>query len=155
MDIICDIDGTLMDIEARRLLAVKMKGEHDRIMNWDIFLDSDTMKNLDIPNQDVVKTIRKLASGGDTIIFTSARNERHRKVTLFQIQKKCHMEGKYRLYLRADDDFRADSITKKELYEQIKKDGFNPELAFDDRNQVVEMWRGLGLPCYQVRAGHF
>jgi len=26
---------------------------------------------------------------------------------------------------------------------------------FDDRNQVVEMWRGLGLPVYQVADGDF
>ena len=60
-----------------------------------------------------------------------------------------------RLYLRADNDFRPDDITKRELYEQIVRDGFKPELVFDDRDQVVKMWRELGLQCYQVRAGDF
>lgn len=27
--------------------------------------------------------------------------------------------------------------------------------VFDDRNQVVDMWRGMGLRCYQVAPGNF
>ena len=164
MDIICDVDGTLMNVEARRQLAVKMKGKYDKKMNWDVFLDPQNMLALDTPNWDVVNVIKKLKTDNkDTIIFTSARNERHRQATLAQIEKKClismyittYSQQGNRLYLRADNDFRPDDITKKELYEQIVRDGFKPELAFDDRDQVVKMWRELGLQCYQVRAGDF
>jgi hypothetical protein len=163
MDIICDIDGTLMNVEVRRQLAVKMKGKDDKRMNWDVFLDPNNMTALDTPNWDVVEVIKKLNGDRDTIIFTSARNERHRQASLFQIEKKClismrispYSEKGNRLYLRADDDFRPDDITKREIYEKIVRDGFEPELVFDDRDQVVKMWRDLGLPCYQVRAGDF
>ena len=164
MDIICDIDGTLMNVEARRQIAVKMKRPSDRIMNWDVFLDPQNMLALDTPNWDVINVLKKLKTDSkDTIIFTSARNERHRQATLAQIEKKClismyittYSDNGNRLYLRADNDFRNDAITKKELYEQIVRDGFKPELVFDDRDQVVKMWRDLGLPCYQVRAGAF
>ena len=50
MDIICDIDGTLMNVEARRQLAVKMKGKYDKKMNWDVFLDPQNLLALDTPN---------------------------------------------------------------------------------------------------------
>ena len=60
-----------------------------------------------------------------------------------------------RLYLRDDDDFRPDDITKKEIFERVLTDGFRPQLAFDDRDQVVSMWRDMGLPCFQVREGKF
>ena len=39
--------------------------------------------------------------------------------------------------------------------EDIKQEGLNPTLAFDDRDQVVKMWRGLGIECFQVREGDF
>jgi hypothetical protein len=59
------------------------------------------------------------------------------------------------LYLRKDGDFRPDDVVKKEIFNKIKEDGFTPQLAFDDRDQVVKMWREMGIPCYQVREGKF
>ena len=33
---------------------------------------------------------------------------------------------------------------------------WEPIMVFDDRNQVVDMWRnGLGLQCFQVADGNF
>ncbi len=46
-------------------------------------------------------------------------------------------------------------IVKAELLDQIVADGFSPVMAFDDRNQVVEMWRARGIPCAQVAPGDF
>ena len=77
-DIICDIDGTLMNVEDRRVFAVENKRPEDKKMNWDVFLDPEVMEKYDRPNWDVVFLIKKLMSTGSTIIFTSARNERHR-----------------------------------------------------------------------------
>ena len=162
-DVICDIDGTLMNVEDRLALAIKNKRPEDRKMNWDIFLDPKVMEAEDRPNWDVVFLIKKLISTGSTIIFTSARNERHRDVTMRQLAMGCNINMRIspysnkgnRLYLRDDDDFRPDDITKKEIFEKILTDGFRPQLAFDDRDQVVSMWRDMGLPCFQVRGGKF
>ena len=44
---------------------------------------------------------------------------------------------------------------KKEIFEKILTDGFRPQLALDDRDRVVSMWRSIGLPCFQVRGGKF
>ena len=158
-DIICDIDGTLMNVESRRLLAVSKKRDSDRVMNWDYFLDPKNMLELDTPQLDVVMVIKSLCNVYNNIIFTSARNERHREATMKQIQDclgDSIEDGKeIYLFLRADDDFRPDDIVKKELLEDIKQEGLNPTLAFDDRDQVVKMWRGLGIECFQVREGDF
>ena len=60
-----------------------------------------------------------------------------------------------RLYLRKDGDFRTDDVTKREIFDKILTDGFVPRIALDDRDQVVSMWRSIGLPCFQVREGKF
>ena len=162
-DVICDIDGTIMNVEDRLALAIKNKRPEDKRMNWDIFLDPKVMEAEDRPNWDVVFLIKKLMSTGSTILFTSARNERHRDVTMRQLAQGCNINMRIspytnkgnRLYLRDDDDFRPDDITKKEIFERVLTDGFRPQLAFDDRDQVVSMWRDMGLPCFQVRGGKF
>jgi hypothetical protein len=41
------------------------------------------------------------------------------------------------------------------LLDKLMADGFRPIMAFDDRNQVVEMWRQRGVPCAQVADGNF
>ena len=61
----------------------------------------------------------------------------------------------HNLYMRKTGDSRKDSIVKEELYNQYIKDKFYVEAVFDDRNQVVETWRSLGLTCLQVAPGDF
>jgi hypothetical protein len=55
------------------------------------------------------------------------------------------------MFLRADDDFRGDELVKEDLLVDIRKAGYDPKVAFDDRQKVVNKWRELGIPCHQVR----
>lgn len=59
------------------------------------------------------------------------------------------------LFMRPEGDTRKDSIVKEELYNNHIKGKYNVMAVFDDRDQVVEMWRGLGLQCFQVAPGNF
>ena len=153
-DIICDVDGTLMNVEKRVQWAKKHKKDTDRVMNWDMFLDPLVMLEFDRPNIDVCSVIKSLSSvNQDNIIITSARNERHRDVTIKQLELAgVSYEA---MYLRDDGDMRPDDIVKEELLTKIRADGYKPTIAFDDRNQVVNKWRELGINCYQVRTGDF
>ena len=155
-DYICDVDGTLMNIEKRVQWAKKHKKDTDRIMNWDMFLDPLVMLEFDRSNRDVCNVINALYSDSindNNIIITSARNERHRDVTVKQLSLAgVHYDA---MYLRDDDDFRPDDVVKAELLGKIITDGYDPTVAFDDRNQVVNKWRELGIKCYQVREGNF
>ena len=155
-DYICDVDGTLMNVEKRVQWAKKHKKDTDRIMNWDMFLDPLVMLEFDRSNRDVCNVINALYSDSindNNIIITSARNERHRDVTVKQLSLAgVHYDA---MYLRDDDDFRPDDVVKAELLGKIITDGYDPTVAFDDRNQVVNKWRELGIKCYQVREGNF
>jgi hypothetical protein len=59
-----------------------------------------------------------------------------------------------KLLMRQAEDTRKDSIIKLELFNEVKLDYYVVGV-FDDRNQVVELWRDLGLQCYQVADGDF
>lgn len=56
----------------------------------------------------------------------------------------------YELHMRKSGDNRCDTIVKKELYWQYIENKYNVLAVFDDRDRVVDTWRELGLPTYQV-----
>lgn len=59
------------------------------------------------------------------------------------------------LFMRADGDDRKDSIIKAELFDMFVRDHFDVQFVLDDRRQVVEMWRAMGIKCLQVQEGDF
>ena len=61
----------------------------------------------------------------------------------------------HHILTRAFKDYRRDDIIKAELLAQIREMGYEPTLSFDDRNQVVDMWRANDIPCIQTAFGDF
>lgn len=59
------------------------------------------------------------------------------------------------LHMRPQDNCEKDSVIKKRMFEQIILGKYDVRFVLDDRNQVVEMWRELGLTCFQVADGNF
>lgn len=144
--VIFDVDGTLMDIEHRRHFV------SGAMNDWESFLDPAQMFK-DVANQPVVNTAIALHNSGVEIVVVSARNERHRTVT----ENSLNVAGVefQHLFLRPDDDFRSDVEFKSEVFDQLVKADWIPDLVFDDRNSVVAMWRAKGVPCFQVADGNF
>lgn len=60
-----------------------------------------------------------------------------------------------RLIMRAKRDSRPDWIIKQEIWRDIINDGFHIQYMFDDRDQVVDRARQLGLKSLQVAPGDF
>ena len=146
--IVCDLDGTLCDIEHRTHWVQVPSGVRK---NWDAFFSE--VPN-DTPNQVVLDLLYIMDDCGYTIIFCSGRPERCRADTVEWLEKHYFIEGHYKLYMRKDGDFRRDDIVKEEiLNEHIDKE--RVQFVLDDRNQVVDMWRRNGLTCFQVAEGNF
>lgn len=59
------------------------------------------------------------------------------------------------LYMRKAWDKRKDSIVKYEILTNDIIPHYYVKWVFDDRDQVVKMWREAGLRCYQVNYGNF
>ena len=141
--VIFDIDGTVADITHRRhFVASKPK-------NWAAF--NQTM-HMDAPKHDII-AIMDTFRQENAIIMCSGRGMEWMQVTMDWLGK--HGVVYDRLYMRPVKDYRADNIIKKELLDQIIADGFEPWLVFDDRDQVVKMWRENGITCCQVAEGNF
>jgi predicted kinase len=59
------------------------------------------------------------------------------------------------LHMRAAGDTRKDDLVKYELFNQHVRDQYRVWMVLDDRDQVVKMWRAMGLDCFQVAEGNF
>jgi predicted kinase len=127
--IICDLDGTLAFLNGRN--PYDASNCHDDGLNT------------------TVANILK----GRNVILVSAREDRFREPTERFLKK--HDIQHLHLLMRASHDSRKDSIIKREIFDTHIRGKYNIEFVLDDRNQVVEMWRQLGLVCLQVAEGDF
>lgn len=142
--LVCDIDGTIADLTHRRVyVATKPK-------NWAAF---ERTMHLDAPIQPIIDVVRELHAAGWTVVMCSGRGSQNRDVTERWLAE--HGVPYHALYMRRAKDYRRDSIVKAELLEAMRADGHEPSVVFDDRNQVVEMWREAGILCVQVAPGDF
>lgn len=129
--IIVDIDGTLALVNGRNTY-------------------DESLVEYDDVNEPVANLVNKY---NGIKIIVSGRSEDCRKETENWL-KTNNIEYDY-LYMRSSNDYRKDKIVKKEIFENFIKDNFYVEYVLDDRDQVVELWRELGLLCLQVYYGYF
>ena len=132
--IICDLDGTLA------------------LLNGRSPYDASTCLD-DALNVPVAHVVRTYAEAGVAVILISGREARYRKPTEAWLAR--HDIPYHALHLRRTRDFRKDAVIKTEIFDAHIRDRFAVIFVLDDRNQVVDMWRGMGLTCLQVAPGDF
>ncbi len=132
--LICDLDGTLALLNGRNPYDAARCEE-------------------DIVNEPVADILKTYFLAGYTILLASGRSDQHRPQTERWLDK--HSIQYNALYMRVEGDFRKDAIIKREIYEQHMQGRYNIKFVLDDRNQVVELWRSLGLTVLQVAEGDF
>lgn len=57
--------------------------------------------------------------------------------------------------MRQVGDERPDYVIKGEMFKKYVLPKYNVKVVFDDRDQVVQLWRDMGLKCFQVAEGKF
>ena len=146
--IVFDIDGTLADLRHR------LKWISGEKKDWDRFYQG-------VLQDEVIEPIAQLfwlvCMGEDLdtrVICITGRPERTRADTFEWFSEKigCRPDA---IYMRKDHDFRPDVEVKREWVEKLRKEGHNIILAFEDRDRVVKMYRGLGIRCCQVAEGMY
>jgi hypothetical protein len=88
------------------------------------------------------------------ILLVSGREERWRPETERWLAR--HGITYDALYLRQTGDRRKDTVVKREIYDRHIAGKYAVQVVFEDRDQVVRLWRDeLELPCFQVAWGDF
>jgi predicted kinase len=109
----------------------------------------------DSPIVPIVRMVDVLRNAGHRIVFLSGRDGSCEVQTERWLRTHALKQYNEPLLMRAAGDMRKDSIVKREIYEEHILGQYNVEWVLDDRDQVVEMWRSLGLTCLQVAPGAF
>jgi len=129
--VLCDIDGTLAKMISRSPFDWAKVGTDE--------LKYSVAKILKDSSHDII-----VLTGRDAV----CREETEEWLERNGIEYK-------ELLMREEGDNRKDAIVKKEIYENRIKGKYCVEYILDDRDQVVDMWRSLGLTCLQVDYGDF
>ena len=129
--IIVDIDGTL----------AKMKDRSP--FDWS-----------KVKEDSCNETIKKIVNNySETVIIVSGRDGICKEDTIEWLKTN---DIKFNHILMRDvGNNEKDSIIKRRLFDENIRGKYFIEYVLDDRNQVVEMWRNMGLTCLQVNEGNF
>jgi len=162
-----DLDGTICDIDHRLHLIHPKAGQSvgqnrndqnpETVFkpNWDQFFRECAH---DKPITPVIHLAHALMLR-EPVLFVTGRDENVRDLTMAwlgrNVASPALLEARTKLYMRKHGDHRQDHEVKGELLTQIKLDGYDPIMAFEDRDQVVAMWRKAGITCAQVAPGNF
>ena len=170
--IIFDLDGTLalVDKRVQKSLIPTESSSDGEGMDWDIFFDGKNVLTLDEPNYPVISMAQMYYEKGFNIVIFSGRNDRSYEETRQWLEE---YEVPYNLLVMRPDKFKdkswpiasgnpatkamrfmPDEILKKEMLDTFV-DIDDVFMCVDDRQKVVDMWRDLGLTCFQVAPGDF
>jgi hydroxymethylpyrimidine pyrophosphatase-like HAD family hydrolase len=132
--VIFDMDGTLSDSSGRLHFINGDKKD------WKSFFEH--MKN-DPVIEPIAELARSLYYDGYKVLICTSRPIDHINPTRDWLDANdIPFNG---IYMRKHGDFRPDTIVKYELLEEMWQDGYNPTLAFDDRIDVIKLWRSEGI----------
>ena len=144
--IIIDLDGTLCDCEHRRKLRSNGK------IDFGHFLDPENVKK-DPINIWCAELIHAMEERGYYILYVSGREDSLYDTTEYWLGK--HQIANDNLYMRKSGDYRKDCDVKTEIYNKHIKDKYAILFVVDDRKQVVDMWREMGMTVLHCAEGNF
>jgi len=130
--VVCDLDGTLAVVTGRNPYAAQ-------------FCERDVVDH----------DVQAIAEGtGVPLVLVSGRRSEFRPQTeRWLAANNVNYDA---LYMRPDSQPQeSDVVVKIGLVDEYLRGRANVVLSLDDRDQVVHMWRALGVDCLQVAPGNF
>ncbi|TVR65449.1 MAG: hypothetical protein EA420_03195 [Candidatus Competibacteraceae bacterium] len=148
---IFDLDGTLA-LNDHRTPILKRESR-------DKWKDFYAACDKDLPNHPVIRVMESLRIFADIWIFSGRSDEVRDKTVRWLADHTsfltAELEGPM-LVMRAEGDYTVDHVLKKQWFDlMLYSDRARLVAVFDDRDQVVKMWRDAGVTCFQVADGDF
>lgn len=141
MKVIFDLDGTLANAEHR---VHHLTGD---VKDWRAFYSACDM---DEPVAPVLATAHAMIAAGHDVEIWTGRSAEVADETGHWLDRNG-LEG-ILLRMRPIGDHQPDTTLKASWLEET---AVKPDLVFEDRASVVEMWRSHGIVCAQVAPGNF
>jgi hypothetical protein len=147
--VIADLDGTIALIEHRRhWLDAERHPDLTSDERWRKFFAACFD---DLPNLPVIRTLQSLHMTGYYNHVFSGRSDEVLEQTVDWLE--AFNVPYHHLRMRSAGDFTPDEEMKRQWITEY--DLAIIMCVFDDRKKVMDMWRELGLACFQVAPGDF
>ena len=151
--IVCDLDGTMANVEHRRKYVRPdnlPEGKKFR-PNWKKFFDEMINDGVNLWCSEIVS----MMSERYPIIYATGRPGDYVEHTeLWLNEQQLRFSGDF-LFMRPEGDYRKDSVIKEIILEFEIKTRYDILFILDDRKQVVDMWRSHGYTVLQCDPGEF
>lgn len=143
--IILDMDGTLVDVSSIRYFVNERDPKFSGKKLWNRFHGGA----IDCPPiEEAVDEYVKAKSQGWAILIVTARREVWSMATLLWLKENDIEHDE--LYMRPNRDFRKDYLVKRDILDQIRRDGYEPVLAVDDNPAVISLWEENDIPVVLI-----
>ena len=157
--IICDVDGTVALMNGKRTPFEYWKCYNDEPNHIVIATVLATVRNIyPQPIKLLMVSARENVTYDEdkALIMNGVYHKTVHDMTKLWLDRYMGKDSYHKLWLRDEGDHRKDRYVKYDLYKKEIEPNYDVVGVFDDRDQVVEMWRcGAGLTCFQVAFGNF
>jgi hypothetical protein len=141
---IVDLDGTAFD--ARHRLH-HIDTSYGKVKDYDAFHGAC---NQDAVISPVRAIVQALAHDGVHILLCTGRPEHFRELTEDCLDNAAMPWDE--LFMRCSDDHRKAPLVKHDMLTEMISKGYQPFIAIEDQQDVVDMWRANGIHCLQTVA---
>jgi beta-phosphoglucomutase-like phosphatase (HAD superfamily) len=142
--VVFDMDGVLSDAAVRQHY-LEGPGRRD----WEAFFDACG----DDPLVEEVACVLSLLDPSLQIVLLTARPQRVRPQTLAWLKR---YELRWDLLIMRDyGDYSAAREFKRWTVRELRDEGFELALAFEDDRRNLEMFRAEGVPCVYIHSGYY
>jgi phosphoglycolate phosphatase-like HAD superfamily hydrolase len=133
--VIFDVDGTLCDVR-----TVRHHVSRPGYKRFDLFHS----EAVDCPPHAwVARMARRYYYSGWVVLIVTARKEKYRIPTSWWLA--LNNIPSHALYMRPNSSYEKDYDLKKKILAGIRKEGFEPSIAFDDKPNVIKVWQEEGI----------
>lgn len=139
--IIIDLDGTLCNKDHRHHLYETTNRDWKAI---------NEASKYDTVNEWCLEIVNLFSMNGYKIVFLTGRSESSKEVTMDWLVRNVGYGVDWELHMRPGGDTRMDTIVKNEIYFKDIATKYDVLFAIDDRKEVVDGFRDIGLVCLDV-----
>lgn len=137
--VIADLDGTLCDVSG---ILHHLEGE-ERDFSAFHAASADCP-----PRAEVVEAVRAAHDAGRAVLVVTSREFVWRDLTLDWLV--AHEIPYDELVMRVVGDYRADHVVKAEMLDQIEADGWTVTEAWEDSQDILDLWKSRGIAVHAV-----
>jgi phosphoglycolate phosphatase-like HAD superfamily hydrolase len=140
--VIADLDGTLVDVSS---ILHHLEGEERD------FHAFHAASRECPPRPEVVEAVRAAHAAGRAVLVVTSREFIWRDLTLDWLVE--HDVPYDQLAMRVVGDYRPDHVVKAEILDGLEADGYRVLEAWEDADDIAELWRSRGIEVHLVPNG--